>query len=94
MLRNVVLGLGALALAGGLLAIFAGGFPAALVCAIWGALIVLAIVFERFRYKPLVRAAPTGNWVRTAERFIDDETGEPVTVFVDPKTGERKYVRE
>ena len=59
MLRNVVLGLGALALAGGLLAIFAGGFPAALVCAIWGALIVLAIVFERFRYKPLVRAAPT-----------------------------------
>jgi hypothetical protein len=32
------------------------------------------------------------DWVETTERFIDDETGEPVTVYVQSATGERKYV--
>jgi len=94
MLRNVVLGFGVLCLVAGLVSIFVAGFPPAIVFGMWGVAIVAGIVFERFRYKPLEIAAPTGQWVRTAERFIDDETGQPVTVFVDPKTGERKYVRE
>jgi hypothetical protein len=94
MLRNVVLGFGVLCLVAGLVSIFVGGFPPAFVFGIWGVLIVAGIVFERVRYKPLETAAPGGQWVRTAERFIDDETGAPVTVFIDPKTGERKYVRE
>jgi hypothetical protein len=37
-------------------------------------------------------AAPGPGWTRTQERFIDDETGEPVTVWIDA-TGDRKYVR-
>jgi cell division protein FtsW (lipid II flippase) len=94
MLRNVVLGFGVLCLVAGLVSIFVAGFPPAIVFGIWGVLIVAGVVFERVRYKPLERAAPTGRWRRTAERFIDDETGEPVTVFIDPETGERKYVRE
>ena len=94
MLRKAVLALGAGVLVCGLIAMFAGAYPAALACAVWGALIVAGIVFERFRYKPLERAVPAGRWQRTAERFVDDETGEPVTVFIDPETGERKYVRE
>ena len=94
MLRNVVLGFGVLCLVAGLASIFVAGFPPAIVFGIWGVLIVAGIVFERFRYKPLETTAPTGRWQRTAERFVDDETGEPVTVFIDPETGERKYVRE
>ena len=34
------------------------------------------------------------NAVRTDERFIDETTGKPVTVYVDPVTGERSYVQE
>jgi hypothetical protein len=37
--------------------------------------------------------APGAGWTKTAERFIDDETGESVTVWLEPKTGERRYVR-
>src|SRR5665213_1465011 len=94
MLRKAVLALGAGILVCGLIAIFAGAYPAALACAVWGTLIVAGIVFERFRYKPLAARAPQGNWVRTAERFIDDETGKPVTVYLDPQTGERSYVAD
>ena len=94
MLRSIVLGLGLLALACGVFAIVVGGAPSAFVFVIWGVLLVAGLVFERFRYKPLETATPQGNWVRTPERFIDDETGAPVTVWLDPKTGERKYVRE
>ena len=94
MLRKAVLAIGAGILVCGLIAIFVGAYPAAFACAIWGALIVVGIVFEKVRYKPLEQIAPTGQWVRTAERFIDDETGKPVTVYVDPKSGERKYVQE
>jgi hypothetical protein len=59
----------------------------------WGAVIVLSIVYERFRYKPVETATPGPGWTKTPERFIDDETGQPVTVWLEPQTGERKYVR-
>ena len=45
----------------------------------------------------LVHAGPLvaqGYWndpERTAERFIDDETGKPMEVWVDPLTGARRY---
>jgi len=58
------------------------------------AALVLGIVYERFRYKPLETVRPGTGWERTTERFIDDETGKPVTVYIQPETGERKYVQE
>ncbi|HTQ13688.1 MAG TPA: hypothetical protein VMH86_07425 [Rhizomicrobium sp.] len=94
MLRSVVLGIGALALAGGIIALFTGGIPAGFVFGCWGALIAAGIVWERVVYKPIEPRPPLGNWVRTAERFIDEESGGPVTVWLDPQTGERKYVRD
>ena len=94
MLRKVLLGLGLLALACGVFAIVVGGAPSSFVVVIWSVLLVAGLVFERFRYKALETTTPQGNWVRTTERFIDDETGAPVTVWLDPETGERKYVRE
>jgi hypothetical protein len=92
MLRSVLIVIGALALAGGVVALFAGVEPA-WVCVFWGAVVVLSIVFERVRYKPIERSAPGPGWTKTPERFIDEQTGEAVTVWLDPASGERKYVR-
>jgi hypothetical protein len=92
MLRSTVLLIGVAAVVGGLLALFAG-CPPGWVFAFWGALIVVSIVYERFRYKPIEYLSPGQGWTRTPERFIDDETGEAVTVWINA-TGERKYVRD
>jgi len=94
MLRNVVLGIGLFILGCGVIALVTGGYPPAFAALIWGGLIVAGIVFERVRYKPLETGAPAGRFQRTTERFIDDETGQPVTVWTDPVTGERKYVKD
>ena len=45
-----------------------------------------------FRYRPVGETAPGPDWQITDERFIDDESGKPVTVYIKPKTGERRYV--
>jgi hypothetical protein len=92
-LHNFTLGLGVVALAGGMVAIGTGS-PPGFIAIIWGVLIVCGVIFERFRYKPLVDKPPAGDWVSTTERFVDDETGKPVTVWVDPATGERSYVAD
>jgi uncharacterized membrane protein HdeD (DUF308 family) len=94
MLRNFILALGGFAFVSGLIALFAGTFPPAFVLVFWGVLLIVGTVYERVRYKPVEAVAPAGNWVRTEERFIDDETGQPVTVYMDPETGERKYVHD
>jgi uncharacterized membrane protein HdeD (DUF308 family) len=94
MLRTAVIALGALALLCGLIALATSAFPPAAVFGIWGALIVLGTVFERVRYKRIERSRPGAGWQRTTERFVDDETGQTVTVFIDPATGERVYVQD
>ena len=50
------------------------------------------ILIERWRYKPLAQRPPGPDWQRTDERFVDPASGEPVTVFYQPATGERRYV--
>ncbi|HSZ73469.1 MAG TPA: hypothetical protein VK779_01515 [Rhizomicrobium sp.] len=94
MLRNVIIAIAAVSFVGGLAALLAGACPPGFVFAFWGALLLLGTIYERVIYKPVENATPGGSWVRTAERFMDDRTGKPVTVYVDPKTGERKYVQE
>ena len=86
--------LGVLVLLGGLAAITLGAAPPGWIFLIQGAFVVAAVVFERYRYKPLIKRPPSGNWVRTQERFVDEETGATVTVYLNPVTGERQYVRE
>jgi hypothetical protein len=88
-----VLLIGAAAVVGGAVAMFLG-CPPGWVFAFWGALVVLSLVYEKVRYKPLESGAPGAGWTKTTERFIDDETGEPVTVWLERQTGERKYVRD
>ncbi|WCM27501.1 hypothetical protein NDN01_00770 [Sphingomonas sp. QA11] len=65
--------------------------------AVWpsviGAILLLAgILFERRRYGAS-QAKPTGSaWRETTERFVDDASGRPVTVWYNDATGERRYV--
>ncbi len=93
MLRSFVIAVGAICLLGGLIALAARLCPPAFVFVFWGAIILLGTIYERFRYKPIESGTPGAGWTKTSERFIDDETGEPVTVWLDPASGERKYVK-
>jgi hypothetical protein len=92
--HSFTIAIGAIAFLCGLIALVVTHFPPGFVFLFWGGVLVAAVVFERFRYKPLALRAPQGNWVKTPERFIDDETGKPVTVYLDPQTGERSYVAD
>ena len=94
MLRRSLIVIGALVLILGAAALLSGKAEPSVVFVCWGALLVAAIVFERFRYKPLERRRPGPGWERTTERFVDDETGKIVTVYVEPQSGERVYVEE
>lgn len=92
MLRNLIVGLSAAALVGGGLAVAYGAGPAGLVFAAAGVLGLVGTLYERARYKPAEKAPPLGDWQETTERFIDAETGKTVTVYVERRTGERRYV--
>ena len=92
MLRSAVIVIGAACFAGGLIAVLTGVMPGFVFVA-WGAILCLGTLYERVRYKTLLREKP-GSAVRTGERFIDDGTGRTVTVYIDPASGERSYVEE
>lgn len=89
MLRNLVLGFALLILAAGLVLLVAQ--PAqAFGALVFGALLTLGTLFERWRYKP---AGNRGKGQPTGERFVDPTTGELVEVWYDAATAERSYVR-
>ena len=58
-----------------------------------GALIMLGTAFERWRYRPH-DPRPGAGWQRTGERFEDPQSGKTLEVFYDPRSGERRYVRD
>jgi predicted lipid-binding transport protein (Tim44 family) len=86
----------------------AGGLSAALTFFIPGIILVAAVVLERTRYRSLHAerqgdaAGPGGGEPRapeprfqpTGERFLDPTTHVAMRVWVDPATGERRYVPE
>ena len=95
MLRSIVLGLGVLALAAALVVLVLGGpLPIALWLGVAGAMLTAGLIHERVHYKSLAARRPGPGWQRTAERFIDPESGKTVTVYVRPVDGERMYVAE
>ena len=61
---------------------------------IFGALLLIGTVWERLYYKPLEKNRPGPGWVATDERFVDDATGKPVRIWLEPKSGERAYVED
>jgi len=92
MLRLVVLGFGCVVFCAAVVVGFltpAG--PAMIGPAIFGALIIVGTMVERFRYKPLRTTMPGPGWRLGAERFVDPETGKIVQVWHKDSTGERLY---
>lgn len=89
-LRTIVLVVAAIA--------FAGALAGTLVdVAVWPSLVatgllLFGVAFERVRYGAARRRPAGASWQETPERFIDDETGRPVTVWFNPASGERRYV--
>jgi hypothetical protein len=73
-----------------------------------GVILVVAAVIERLRYRSLAAEGlgdghgpgggehdvPEPRFRPTDERFLDPTTGVQMRVFVDPRTGERRYVGE
>ena len=93
MLRSAVTVLAALAvLASGVAVLLSGA--TALAPFGFSVLLLVGTAWERVHYKRLAPAAPEPRFRPTAERFRDPTTGEPVTVYADPSTGERAYVRD
>lgn len=91
MLRTALLTVAALMCAIGAACVLTGhaqAWPAT----IWGAVLLLAVLFERWRYRK-EPSTHKGSWQSTGERFIDPESGEPIEVQYDPASGERRYVR-
>jgi hypothetical protein len=77
----------ALGCSGAALAGSQGAWPPAL----WGWVLVVCVLFERWRYQPKAGADP-GDWQATGEQFIDPETGAAQRVEYSPATGQRRYV--
>jgi hypothetical protein len=90
MLRMVVLVLAGLFTVTGLILCVLGIFLPGVQTLALGALAVVGLVFERWRYQNK-NAAKDADWQRTGERFVDPETGRNVEVLYDPQSGERRY---
>jgi hypothetical protein len=90
-LRGAVLAAGVLMLLAGIVVGELGSVGAWWLAIVGGA-ITAGTVLERVIYKPVLRERPGAGWIKTAERFIDPDTGQPVDVFYNPATGQRQYV--
>jgi hypothetical protein len=92
-MRAFLLVVGIALLAAALATALTGGTAGAVLrLGIPGLVLTSAILFERGRYKPNSPDRPGPDWIATDERFVDHESGEIVTVFYQPRTGERRYV--
>lgn len=92
MLRDALFFIGVAMLAGAVVLAEIGCPTLGWRLALFGLLLVVAALFERWRYKRLGSTHPGSDWVATAERFVDPESGRLVTVYYRPATGERRYV--
>jgi hypothetical protein len=111
-LRILVVGLGVLALVFGLLALASGpvGAPGGIWLIVIGSVVLLAVAFERTRYRSEAAErqsalpGPGGGetldgpleprFSRTDEVFVDPTSQRVMRVFLDRRTGERRYRAE
>jgi len=107
-IRVLVGVLGALLMIGGLIGVIAGAWAEGLWAAVVGGVGVLAVIFERTRYRSEAteRSAgepgrgggepsrPTAPFRPTDELFVDPTSGERLRVYLNPATGERVYYAE
>ena len=88
--RALVAVLGAVLLAAGtILTVMTGGGIGLMII---GALIIVSIGLEsRYGRPGAPTDVPPHAWELTKEKFVDDETGQLLEVWIDPLTGERRY---
>ena len=88
--RLAMLTLGALALAGGtVLTVLTGGGVGLMIL---GGVIIASVGLEsRYGRPGAPTDVPPHAWELTNEKFVDDETGRVLEVWIDPLTGERRY---
>ena len=91
-LRAALYALGGLFAAGAAALALLGCIAAAAGLAGWALILIIGLLIERWRYKPLAERSPGPDWTVTDERFVDPETGKLVTVYYHPASGERRYV--
>jgi hypothetical protein len=106
---RVLVGIGAfLLMIGGLVGVVAGAWSDGLWAAVTGAVILVAVVLERARYRSEAAerssgesgpgggeaSVPVAPFRPTDEVFIDPTTGHHLRVYLDPATGERRYHAE
>lgn len=60
---------------------------------IWGSILVITVLCERWRYRRKEHSIDS-QWQRTGESFEDPETGQTLEVHYDPVSGERRYVKK
>ena len=89
MLRTVLLGLGVLLVASPLVLSMA-----AIGATVLGVVLISALLFERFVYRPIQTENPGPGWNKTNERFEDPASGQNVVVWFNPRTGQRRYVAD
>lgn len=90
MLRTVVLILSCLLIAAGAFVYAVGARVPGLQALVSGIVMLLAVVFERWRYRNK-QASAEGDWQQTGERFVDPESGKEAEVLYDARSGERRY---
>lgn len=91
-LRAALYVVGGVAAAGAVALAAFGYWPPTIGLGVWAVLLIGGLWIERWRYKPLSSKPPEPGWEATGERFVDPETGRRVTVYFQPRTGERRYV--
>jgi len=67
-----------------------GGARGAWPMMVWGALLTAAVLVERWRYAG-AGGAGEAAWQATDERFVDPQSGQPMQVWYNPRTGQRRY---
>lgn len=99
---------GALLMIGGLVGALAGAWADGLWAAVTGAVVLVAVVLERTRYRSEAgerspgehgpgggeRSMPGAPFRPTDELFIDPTSGRQLRVYLNPATGERRYFAE
>jgi hypothetical protein len=92
--RKAILIVGAVLLTISVVGVLTGRTGAMIGSAAFGAVLVVAVLVERYIYKPIGNEPPGPGWDKTAERFADPRSGKDVTVYFNPTTGQRRYVAE
>ena len=86
--RRLGFAVGALLTACGIVWLAFGGGPLLLIL---GVIAAVSAALEPV-YGRAVGRPPVGDWRPTDEKFVDPESGRLVTVWFDPRSGERRYV--